>query len=257
MLHSQSLTSWTTTANINLTLKSLKPALTFALACPRTKSIAELKALLVETNPAAPPVEAQRWLFKGKALADGKLLQEYDAIQDGETVHMMVKAGVTPAPSAPTSFTEAAAPKSESPTDTTGSMPPPAVPAARAGHGHKGHPSLSMSIPKIIMDSDDATPFQPASDARASHRRSGSTSSAHSPHLGVTEAFRQVATSPEFWVGVRSFLEGEFSRAGPFGAEENARIMFEGWLGASKEWMTPSDIAKCREAAGISGMAGR
>ena len=40
-------------------------------------------------EPSAPPADAQRLLFKGKALADGKLLKEYNNIKDyqfdGET----------------------------------------------------------------------------------------------------------------------------------------------------------------------------
>lgn len=39
-------------------------------------------------------------------------------------------------------------------------------------------------------------------------------------------------------------------------SDETLRI-FENWLGASKDWMGASDIARIRDSTGIFGMAGR
>lgn len=78
-------------ASITVTFKSLKPAKAFTLSVQPTDTISDIKTQLA-AEPAAPPADAQRLLLKGKALADGKLLQEY-SVKDGDTVNLMVKPG--------------------------------------------------------------------------------------------------------------------------------------------------------------------
>lgn len=56
-------------------------------------TIATVKSQLASL-PGAPPADSARLLLKGKALSDGKLLQEYD-IKDGDTVTLMVRSGTT------------------------------------------------------------------------------------------------------------------------------------------------------------------
>ena len=56
-----------------------------------TDTIQAIKAQLA-SEAGAPPADVQRLLLKGKALADAKLLKEYD-VKDGDTVNLMVKPG--------------------------------------------------------------------------------------------------------------------------------------------------------------------
>lgn len=228
---------------ISLTIKSLKPALSFELKCALTSTIAELKQQLVKSDSSAPPIDSQRWLYKGKALADNKLLKEYDHIKPNDTIHLMVKPSssiATPAASAEVASTP-----------QTNVQPPPTTPQSVS---RRPSNSLSMNIPKITMDGDAGQPMETPFIARS---RSGSvhTSASHSPHLGISESFRSVVNKNEFWVELKNFLTAQFGPYGP--GESNARQMWEHWFIASKEWMSASDIARIREAAGISGMAGR
>ena len=54
-------------------------------------TIATIKTALASL-PGGPPADTQRLLLKGKALADTKLLKEYD-VKEGDTVNLMVRAG--------------------------------------------------------------------------------------------------------------------------------------------------------------------
>lgn len=77
--------------SITLTFKSLKPPQSFDLPVQLTETIQSIKTLLA-SQPRAPPADVQRLLLKGKALADSKLLKEYN-IKDGDTVNLMIKPG--------------------------------------------------------------------------------------------------------------------------------------------------------------------
>ncbi|CAH7675257.1 hypothetical protein BY996DRAFT_6845343 [Phakopsora pachyrhizi] len=236
------------TEPISIILKSLKPALSFQLSCSPTSTIAELKQQAARSNSQAPPPGSQRWLYKGKALADNKLLKEYPNIMSNETVHLMISK-----------------PKMANSSTADDSLPTPSSTIAEAGTpmatsrsssplSHSNQPKLAMSIPKITMDAEGdqltEAPF-------ISRSRSGSvnTNPLYSPHLGISESFRSVVTKDGFWVDLKKFLDDQFGPYGP--GEDNARQMWEHCFNSSKEWMTASEIARIREAAGISGMAGR
>ncbi|KAH9823156.1 hypothetical protein DFH28DRAFT_350538 [Melampsora americana] len=229
---------------IPLTIKSLKPSLVFNLNCSPTSTILELKQALIKSNSTAPSLDSQRWLYKGKALSDNKLLKEYDQIKANETIHLMIKpTSSTLTASNPTESEDPTTPKanvlSSSTSDVSQRSPNPPVP---------------MNIPKITMENDGGQMGEIPIIARS---RSGSinTSSSHSPHLGISESFRSVVMKDEFWVDLKEFLTQQF---GPYGSgESNARQMWEHWFIASKEWLSASEIARIREATGISGMAGR
>src|ERR1700761_2951350 len=79
---------------LTLTFKSLKPPVSYTIVVHLTDTIAAVKALLA-AQPSGPPVETQRLLLKGKALADAKLLKEY-SIKDGDTVNLALKSLPTP-----------------------------------------------------------------------------------------------------------------------------------------------------------------
>jgi UV excision repair protein RAD23 len=80
-------------ASLTLIFKSLKPPQSFTLPVQPTDTIQSIKSLLA-SQPRAPAADAQRLLLKGKALADAKLLKEYN-IKDGDTVNLMIKPGYT------------------------------------------------------------------------------------------------------------------------------------------------------------------
>jgi hypothetical protein len=74
----------------SLTVKSLKPALSFTVQIAPSDSIQQLKANVASSSSTAPRAEFQRLLLKGKALADAKLVKEY-GIAEGATVNMVLK----------------------------------------------------------------------------------------------------------------------------------------------------------------------
>ncbi|OBZ67792.1 Ubiquitin [Grifola frondosa] len=78
-------------ASINVTFKSTKPVQSYTLGVQPTDTISDIKSQLAVV-PGAPPADAQRLLLKGKALADGKLLKEYN-VKDGDVINLMVKPG--------------------------------------------------------------------------------------------------------------------------------------------------------------------
>lgn len=241
---------------IKITIKSLKPALSFSLACSPSSTIGELKQLLCQSDSSAPPVESQRLVYKGKALVDSKLLQEYESIQTGETIHLIIKpkAGVSSLASSerPSSvIVEPGTPVLEKDQEI------PSFSDEKPGSKLKNEVNeskLAMKIPKITMDSGAdsiETPF-------ISRSRSGSihTNPMYSPHLGISESFKTIVTSDNFWIKTREFLESQFSSPVGGPGENNARQLWEHWFNSSKEWLSPSEIARIREATGISGMAG-
>jgi UV excision repair protein RAD23 len=94
-------------------IKSLKPPKTYTLAVQSSDTIADIKSYLA-SQPGAPPVDVQRLLLKGKALADTKLLKEYN-IKDGDTVNLMVKQGQESNQAPETPKLDIPAPVSETP----------------------------------------------------------------------------------------------------------------------------------------------
>lgn len=70
----------------------MKPPRTFTLPSVNpTDTVATIKTQLA-LQPGVPPADAQRLLLRGKALADGKLLKEYN-VKDGDVVNLMLKPG--------------------------------------------------------------------------------------------------------------------------------------------------------------------
>ncbi|KZV93002.1 ubiquitin-like protein [Exidia glandulosa HHB12029] len=226
--------------DITLTVKSLKPALTFTLAVQPTDSIQHIKAKLA-AQPNAPPADSQRLLYKGKALADARLLKEYD-IPQASTLNLVIKPGTTmPAPEQ--THTRAA--------PSLDVHPPPPEPAS---------PSL---IPQVILS---PTPAPARDGSRSPHRRTqsltpvslsldGDTSFAAAsdpPHHASTAptTYHSTITSPEFWKKLHDFLQKEFT------TREDASSAFEEFLVASKGELSITDIAKIRDTVGEFGMGG-
>lgn len=205
---------------MTLTIKSLKPALSFTLAARPTASVADLKAQLSAAEKDAPAPEQQRWILKGKAMGDGKLLREFD-VQDGAVVNLMV----TKAPAAPASSPAAAA------------SSPGAV------------PSLTLSEPS---SSAATNPRQVslAKDLDALPLSTSSSSPAHPEHAGYSPAFLSSVSSPNLWQSVRDTVQGHVE------GDKEAQRVWEAMFDGAQEWIRPSDKALIRERVGYSAMGG-
>ncbi|GAA5899187.1 hypothetical protein JCM6882_009278 [Rhodosporidiobolus microsporus] len=210
------------TGAISLTIKSLKPPLTFTLSARPTSTIADLKAQLSSAEAAAPPPEAQRWILKGKSMGDSKLLKEFP-VEEGSTINLMVTKTASPAPPPATASADA------DPSDA------PAVPALTLSE-----PSTSAAPPsEVPMEADlDALPL------------STSASTEPASHAGLSEQFLASVSSPELWEEVRGVVEKRFET----GAE--AQKVWEAMFGGAREWISPNQKALVRERVGYSAMGG-
>ncbi|ORX36421.1 ubiquitin-related domain-containing protein [Kockovaella imperatae] len=163
-------------SSMNLTIKSLKPALTVSVTAQSTDTVADLKKNISKSSSAAPPPEGQRLLLKGKALTDSKLLKEYD-IEDGAVVHLMMK---------PTAVTVE---KTE------------AIPAPSSSHART--PSLTITT---AVD-DDSKPGQavPITDNDIDVPPLG-------PQPQVSSAlFHKTLSDPHFWQKLHALCVTEFT----------------------------------------------
>jgi len=172
-----------------------------------TDTISVIKAQLA-AQPSAPPADVQRLLLKGKALADGKLLKEYN-IKDGDTVNLMVKPGhhwdpntaPSSTPEPPTSSTSLSS-MSSSPNPNpfgSGSLDP--SPRSKAG-GHGKHqripsvvlsPSPSGDSPGVVEKDIVLTIDAGVLPNPVAQNESLST-------------YHQTVASPEFWERLYAFL---------------------------------------------------
>ena len=85
-------TSTAAASNLALEIKCSKPPLSFSLDCSTTSTIAVLKQQLRKEQSTAPLADDQRWLLKGKVMADTKLLRDYDVTGP---INLMLKPGAT------------------------------------------------------------------------------------------------------------------------------------------------------------------
>ena len=177
-------------ALISVTFKSLKPSATFALSVQPADSIASIKEQLLVAHPNAPPPDAQRLLFKGKALSDSKLLQEY-AVKDGDVINLMLKPGTNWDPSKPT---ESTPPQMATPTPVNpfasvgGSLDPQASRSSR----HQRIPSVVLSP---SPSNDGTLPDQ--KDIVLTVDAGLITSPSSSPEKTTT--YQTILAKPEFW----------------------------------------------------------
>lgn len=221
-----------TNQHVKLTIKSLKPALTFSLEAPPTATISSLKAVLAQQDPSAPAPEAQRWLLKGKSMGDGKLLKEFP-VEDGSVVTLMTAKVAAPVPSpelvpVPTPILEAA----------SGLAPPPAVSPRPSppstpvrGSSHRSVPSLTISTDLSPSTSSTGVPFHESISNDKSH-------------------FDTVIASPDLWTDAMEVLRKHF------GDESEAHRAWEAWLSGSVGFMTASEKALIRSKVGLSSMGG-
>lgn len=76
---------------VSVVFKSAKPALSFPLNVSFSDTILTIKQQLA-SHPRAPQADIQRFLLKGKALVDNKLLKEY-GVTEGTVINLMIKPG--------------------------------------------------------------------------------------------------------------------------------------------------------------------
>jgi len=176
-------------------IKSLKPLKTYTLAVQSSDTIADIKSHLA-SQPGAPPVDVQRLLLKGKALADAKLLKEYN-IKDGDTVNLMVKPGYdwNQAPKLPT--VEIPVPEPE--------PPAPEPPSATLEPGTT-RPDRHRRVPSVILSPspNTLTPLRegPPIDVALSLDDGDILPPAQAPPT----PYQNVVSSPNFWSGLLDFL---------------------------------------------------
>jgi hypothetical protein len=207
-----------TVDTINITVKSLKPPLTFSISTSPSDSVSQLKSLVSSSTASAPPPSAQHLLVKGKALADHKLLQEY-GLTDGATVHLVLKSGWEKELS--TSKTAKTA------EETTPRATSPAIPV------------LTISVP------DDARPSTPT-------ERPITAADISVPPLGpqpqiTSEHYHAVLSDPDFWVKVYELCQSSFKTA------DDADGCWQTFLEGHMSHLSAGEIAKIKDVVGVTG----
>ncbi|KAK7039667.1 ubiquitin-like protein [Favolaschia claudopus] len=236
-----------TASTLTLTFKSLKPAASFSLsAIHPADSILSLKQRIA-AEPNGPPVSAQRLLFKGKALADAKLVKEYPNLLSGETVNLVLK---------PTTTTDAAPAMDNNNSNTLPAPKPtlsigdrPVVSAAEAA----AHPRRHTRIPSVVLSpspSHDNAAGSPAASVTDITLTLDNIDA--EPGLAAAElsTYHEKLAEPEFWEALLVFLNSSFP------APADAARAWEDFLRASKNTLTASEVARIRDRCGVSGMAG-
>jgi len=246
--------SGSSSASISLVFKSLKPHATFTISVRLTDTISAIKTQLA-AEPSAPPADSQRLLFKGKALADGKLIKEYNNIKDGDTINLMVKPGydwnstastTVPTPPASASPMLVSSPEPLSVPNSNPFGSGTLNPEARSKQGGKRH----QRIPSVML-----SPSPSPESSGAVEKDILLTIDAGvlpSPVLpsDTLSTFHQTMSQPEFWERLHAFLKNEFQ------TPADVHLAFEDFLCAAKGSLTASQIAKIRDQVGVIGMAG-
>ncbi|KAF8483815.1 hypothetical protein DFH94DRAFT_326174 [Russula ochroleuca] len=231
---------------LQITFKSLKPPFSTTIPVSPADPISAIKTQIAD-QPRAPPASAQRLLLKGKALADAKLLKEYN-VQDGDTINLMVKPGVEWDP------TTAKPNKEQLPSLLLSGAPPPPLETASlspAPPAEKERKRGHTRIPSVVL-STPSSPLEKPQDIQLIDG-DGFTLSTDMPTESSTPpstTYRTAVSQPEYWKKLLAFLRSEFPNRG------DASNAFEDYLAASKGLLTASEIAKIRDSVGVTGMAG-
>lgn len=213
-----------TAASVTLTFKSLKPPQSFTLPVQPTDTIQSIKSLLA-SQPRAPHADAQRLVLKGKALADPKLLKEYN-IKDGDIVNLMIKPGHTWDPNAASTADSMSIPDDLKP-------------------GHARIPSVVLSpSPSSVSLSSEYN--KPPDINLTLDTSSIPTASAES----TDTAYHAMISNPTFWEDLLALLKSKSKNP------DHVLAAFEDFFCASKGKLTATEIAKIREVVEVYGMAG-
>ncbi|KAF8992643.1 hypothetical protein BDZ89DRAFT_1086129 [Hymenopellis radicata] len=205
-------------SDIELTLKSLKPAKSIVVTVKGTDTIADLKS---KWDTGGGEV---RLLLKGKALQDAKLVREY-GFNGGDVVNVIVKAA--PAPPA-------------EPLPSKPSTPSLAIDTAPHIKKHGRIPSVVLSPSPSITGGPGSDDGRRTPDILLNLDGEGELSK------DVT-AYHATLANPEMW---------EASACSEFHTNSEAQMAFEDFLRAAKGVLTASEVAKIRDQVGVIGMAG-
>ncbi|EAU89389.1 ubiquitin family protein [Coprinopsis cinerea okayama7 len=243
--------SSTAGATVTLTFKSLKPPVAYTLPVSLTDSVLSIKNVLHEKHSdVLPAAEHQRILLKGKALADQKLLKEYN-VKDGDTLNLVFKAAPAaekaqePTIAAPQPVTPASS--MSSPFGSVGgSLDPNAKPSG--GRKHQRIPSVVLS-PSPSNDTLEEKPKEITLDLDSV--AADPISPVLRDELSLASTYHDTVANPEFWERLVAFLRAEFV------TESDFHQAFEDFLCATKGALTANQIAKIRDHVKIYGMAGQ
>jgi hypothetical protein len=246
----------TFSAKVNLTIKSAKPPASFEISVSPTDTIAAIKDVIAAC-PGGPPVDVQRLLFKGKALADAKLLKEY-TISDGDTVNIMTKPGYVWSSSPQKDATSVPPPAPEVRKPANLAIPTPmAVDNTRPSHSGSGSRSHSRSnsanIPDLVLSPTPRSTSPNTTEASQPVLLTVDTSTVSTPSsqsAATITSYQHTLSQPPFWQHLHAFLQKEFDH------REDAATAFEDFLLASKGNLTAHQIAAIRDAVGVLGMGG-
>jgi len=199
-------------ASISLVFKSLKPPTAFTISVRPTDTVSVIKAQL-SLEPSAPPADAQRLLFKGKALADGKLLKEYNNIKDGDTVNLMVKPGYDWNPAATITTTT---PPQVSASPMPASPPEPLLvpspnsfgsgtldPEARSKQGGRRH----QRIPSVVLSPSPSLEASGATEKDIILTIDAGALSSPVLQSDTMSTFHHTVAQPAFWERLHAFLK--------------------------------------------------
>ncbi|ORY25259.1 hypothetical protein BCR39DRAFT_561162 [Naematelia encephala] len=208
-------------SSVSVTVKSLKPPLSFNVTAQLTDTVADLKTLVSKSSSSAPSPDSQRLLLKGKALIDTKLLKEYD-IESGATIHLMVKAS-TPAPAPPPA-------------------PAPHKPSHASSASIDGPPTLT------ITTSVDAS-SSPGTEMPLTNMDTSAPPLGPQPQVS-SAAFHNTVADPQFWQRIHALCVGSFAY------EDDADAAWETFLISMKGRLSAGEAAKIRDVVGVRGMGG-
>jgi len=248
--------SGSSSASISLVFKSLKPNTTFTISVRPTDTISAIKTQLA-AEPSAPPADAQRLLFKGKALADGKLLKEYNNIKDGDTINLMVKPGFDWNTTAITTVTPPPPPISASPMPMSSSEPV-SVPGSSSFKSGTLHPEARLKqggkkhqrIPSVMLSPSSSLESSGAGEKDIMLTIDPGVLPSPVLQSDTMSTYHQTMSQPEFWERLYDFMKNEFQNP------VDVHSAFEDFLCAAKGSLTASEIAKIRDQVGVIGMAG-
>ncbi|KAG8877163.1 hypothetical protein FRB98_006852 [Tulasnella sp. 332] len=247
---------------VTLIIKSTKPSLSFTLQAHPTDTIAQIKAQLAKEHLRAPVSDDQRLLLKGKVLADAKLLKEYPISSDSTTnITLMTKQGstwtgeertATTSPGITVDGVPAGGEVVVAEPETIVQPTPKNLARPSGGHGHARSMSGAadeMPVPSVTLSPtpDPSTQGHPAMHLDMDLNMIADPPRAMTP---TAEGFHHVISDPSFWQSLMQFLKGQFK------TPDDAQIAWEDFFLASKNHLSPNEIAKIRDVTGAVAMAG-
>lgn len=138
--------------------------------------------------------------------------------------------------------------------------PPPRIAIPAAASAPAAPSPSSVSVPEVTLT--PVSEMHPSLGSRPSPAPT-STSPVPTPpapityDTGISRAHYACISSPEFWLRVRDMLASELDGASEsrHGVAPEAKYLFEDFFLSQKEHLTVDDIARIRDATGMSGMS--